>query len=235
MTLTERQTHKATWPAWEGRVEDLRRVANTLTTLMREYGTKKGWKEEIIIAQLMPQAQAAYTEFDNRLNGSATEVIDAMDPELVRGFELVARDAGGTICSIRFGILDNYNFLRQGVTLEIKAGNIGWTRQAVSTLESDLRRNVPKWSFLRSWTGTLLSAIAATALGAGLFAGFHIFSEDWILLLFFLGIGGWLGWWVPKRVLPGFSFSKQGSRVIGICGGLIASFLVGLIDGLIHL
>jgi hypothetical protein len=131
--------------------------------------------------------------------------------------------------------LDKYHYFQQGVTLEIEAGNIGWTRQAVSTLESDIKRNVPKWSFLRSWPGPFLTAVAAIALVGGLIVGFNVFATLWGLLLVAALVGGWLGWSVPHLVLPGFSFSKQGSRVVGYCAGLIASFLIGLVDGVIHL
>ena len=269
MTSVKRAESSRAWPVWVGDGDRLRRVLSAVRGAfpdvdqealdhialeerrgIEDPGAQTSPDPELWVSIEHQKAQdrrrevmakwnleVVSTEYDlvQTFAGGVDDVMADIDPAVVRGLRVrigYPYEAHITMSFTR----------SKGVSYTVEGSDPGWVRQTKSVLDSEVRRAVPKWEWLRrdivalpvfSLVGTLAAGIALLPV----IAREASIVGDALLVSLVLCIGALAGIMLNAAtwfLIPGFELLPQGQdpkgrRVLGFIGAAAVEIVLGII------
>ena len=248
------------WYAWTCDHDRLLRLANALHVCVVQLRERAGdgdvsfkdVKDEDFDVRL----EARHKDLSMKERGSPEAVLEMLDPSgmdsmvltvgilprqvVVTSNELVELDLPPTLVQTRSGeaaFFTGVSFSKsRGIGLHVRGCDPKWVRSTYTELESEIKKALPWWRFMRSghmWW--LYAGFAAVMALYGLAPSMRSHHFWWLAAS--LATGAILGAFVlsaARRLLPGFEILTTGSsgkaaRVIGVVGALLGNVLLGVI------
>ncbi len=177
-------------------------------------------------------------DLDQRHRGSFEALEEGrLDWPLVRAFQIQVPGSYTNRRSIEV------RFRRdEGVSFEVAGPDRDWVRGAGASIETELGKGIPRWSWLRSYKSGLPFFFILSAFAIALAPqaeGFYVENEfdgvtvGGFAVLFCVGPGALL-FWIGRRLFPGFEIYEPGSgpkstRYLQLGGAAGFQFLLALV------
>lgn len=243
MPISQEATKTAHWDAWSGDLDALTRLADTLDEVSADYRAEAATREQEheyrrVLEEESPderwRAHLEYVEreLSLRRSGPARDLIDDLPPTGIVSLTLrVPAKTYGTRGSCRIEFSD------KGCDLTVSGEDPTWVRGAFGTLETEVRRHVPRWSVLRSqgaWYGFSMPAIFATVAGFGYDNMDFGTAMGLTVVGFLIGTGLWVG---VRTILPGFEVLRpartgRSLRMLAAAGAIVLA-IVGVVASIL--